>query len=70
MQNFYDDASGLFFYTASNAEVLIARKFELQDNVAYWKNFLEDKIIWGELSDRPKFTLDTEGYYHCLFKTK
>ena len=33
MQNFYDETSGLFFYTASNAEVLIARKFELQDNV-------------------------------------
>ncbi len=33
MQNFYDEASGLFFYTASNAETLIARKFELQDNV-------------------------------------
>ncbi len=33
MQHFYDEASGLFFYTASNAETLIARKFELQDNV-------------------------------------
>ena len=33
IKNFQDEASGLFFYTASNAEQLIARKFELQDNV-------------------------------------
>ncbi len=31
--NFQDEASSLFYYTASNAEQLIARKFELQDNV-------------------------------------
>ena len=33
MLHFYDETSGLFFYTASNAETLIARKIELQDNV-------------------------------------
>jgi uncharacterized protein YyaL (SSP411 family) len=33
MLHFYDEKTGLFFYTASNAETLIARKIELQDNV-------------------------------------
>ncbi len=33
LKNFFDKASGLFYYTSSNGETLIARKFELQDNV-------------------------------------
>ncbi len=33
IQLFYDEAEGLFFYTPSNAEQLIARKKEIFDNV-------------------------------------
>ena len=33
LKHFYDDASGLFFYTSASAEKLITRKTELQDNV-------------------------------------
>jgi adenine-specific DNA-methyltransferase len=37
--------------------------FEIQDNVAYHKDFDKPKIIWGELSDHPKFAYDEEGIY-------
>jgi len=37
--------------------------FEIQDNVAYHKEFLKPKILWGELSDAPKFSYDDKGYY-------
>lgn len=33
IQKFYDTESGMFFYTSSDDEQLIARKFELMDNV-------------------------------------
>lgn len=33
LQNFHDPESGMFFYTSSQDEQLIARKFELMDNV-------------------------------------
>lgn len=36
--------------------------YNLRD-CAYYKQFLVTKIIWGELSDRPKFTLDTQQYF-------
>jgi len=29
----------------------------------YYQNFEKPKIIWGELSDKPKFYYDEEGYY-------
>ena len=32
-------------------------------NCAYLEDFKKPKIIWGELSDKAKFTLDEEGYY-------
>ncbi len=37
--------------------------FELQDNIAYFESFNKEKIIWADLSDRPKFSIDTNGYY-------
>jgi adenine-specific DNA-methyltransferase len=37
--------------------------FEIQDNVAYYKDFDKPKIVWGELSDHPKFAYDEEGIY-------
>ena len=36
---------------------------EIQDNVAYYKDFDKEKVVWIELTDQPKFALDTEGYY-------
>lgn len=37
--------------------------FEIQDNTAYYPSFSKPKIIWGELSDEPKFTYDENSYY-------
>ena len=32
-------------------------------NCAYLEEFTKEKIIWIELTDKPKFALDTEGYF-------
>lgn len=45
-QYFYDEVSGLFFYTASNSEKLIARKMELQDNVIPSSNSVMAKNLF------------------------
>jgi hypothetical protein len=29
----------------------------------YWDDFNKQKIVWGEISDVPKFTLDSKGTY-------
>jgi hypothetical protein len=38
--------------------------FETQDPIAYWDDFSKQKIIWGEISDKPKFALDYDGLYY------
>jgi len=43
---FYDKSSGMFFYTASNSERLIARKKELQDNVIPSSNSVMCKVLF------------------------
>ena len=35
-------------------------------NCAYLHDFEKPKIIWGELSDKPKFFYDSKGEYYCL----
>lgn len=37
--------------------------FETQDSIGYWKDFEKPKIVWGEISDKPKFAFDDKGYY-------
>jgi len=37
--------------------------FETQDSINYWDDFSKQKIIWGEISDTPKFTFDRDGIY-------
>jgi len=37
--------------------------FETQDSIAYWKDFKKPKIVWGEISDQPKFAFDDSSYY-------
>ncbi len=37
--------------------------FEIQDNTAYYEDFEKDKIVWGELSDEPKFAIDDGKLY-------
>ncbi len=37
--------------------------FETQDSIAYCKEFDKPKIVWGEISDEPKFAYDDAGIY-------
>ena len=37
--------------------------FETQDSISYWEDFEKPKIVWGEISDKPKFAFDDAGYY-------
>lgn len=37
--------------------------YETQDSISYWKDFEKPKIIWGEISDKPKFAFDDNNYY-------
>ncbi|MCF8465715.1 MAG: Eco57I restriction-modification methylase domain-containing protein [Flavobacteriales bacterium] len=32
-------------------------------NCAYLNDFVKPKIVWGEISDKPKFAYDDKGYY-------
>ena len=32
--------------------------YETQDQICYWDDFSKQKIVWGEISDRPKFAFD------------
>ena len=52
-----------------NGEKIKARKktknkwFETQDSIGYWNDLAKQKIIWGEISDKPKFAIDLEGVF-------
>jgi len=52
-----------------NGEKVKARKktnnkwFETQDSISYWNDLAKQKIIWGEISDKPKFAIDVNGEY-------
>jgi hypothetical protein len=37
--------------------------YEIQDNIAYWREFEEPKIVWGNLAVQPKFAFVDAGYY-------
>jgi len=37
--------------------------YEIQDNIAYWREFEQTKIVWGNLAIRPKFAFADAGYY-------
>jgi adenine-specific DNA-methyltransferase len=37
--------------------------FETQDSISYWDDFSKQKIVWGEISDKTKFSIDMEGKY-------
>ena len=37
--------------------------YEIQDTVAYYKEFEKPKITWGNLSVKPKFCIDYDAYY-------
>ncbi|MHA0044333.1 TaqI-like C-terminal specificity domain-containing protein [Deinococcus sp. PEB2-63] len=37
--------------------------YEIQDDVAYFREFDKPKIIYPDMAQEPRFTLDTTGYY-------
>ena len=37
--------------------------YEIQDNVAYWQEFEQPKIIYPDIYENQSFTIDTLGYY-------
>ena len=37
--------------------------FETQDSISYWEDFSKQKIIWGEISDLTKFSIDLDGHF-------
>jgi hypothetical protein len=37
--------------------------YEVQDNIAYYKEFEQSKITWGNLATEPKFAFDTTSSY-------
>jgi uncharacterized protein len=45
-QHFYDEQSGMFYYTADNAEQLIARKMETSDNVMPASNSVMANVLY------------------------
>jgi hypothetical protein len=54
-----------------NGEKIVARKktsnkwFETQDQIGYLDDFSKPKIVWGDISDVPKFALDAKGEFFC-----
>ena len=42
--------------------------FETQDSINYWEDFSKQKIVWLELTDKPKFSIDLNKMY-CLAGT-
>jgi uncharacterized protein YyaL (SSP411 family) len=46
IEHFYDEATGLFYYTPSGGEKLIARKFEVMDNVIPSSNSAMAHNLW------------------------
>ena len=37
--------------------------FETQDSIGYWEDFYKQKIVWLELTDKPKFTIDMKDHF-------
>lgn len=37
--------------------------YEIQDNIAYWRDFEQDQIVWGNLSTKPNFAFVNAGFY-------
>lgn len=57
LQNFHDPGSGMFFYTSSQDTQLIARKFELMDNVIPASNSVIASNLYklGHFFDEPAY---------------
>ena len=59
---FYDEEDGFFYFSASEAEKLIARKKELFDNVIPSSNSImaRNLLVLGQMTNRKNYTLIAE----------
>ncbi|WP_081693694.1 MULTISPECIES: Eco57I restriction-modification methylase domain-containing protein [Planktothrix] len=39
--------------------------YDIQDNVAYWQEFEQIQIVWGNLATSPQFAIASSGFYIC-----
>jgi len=64
--NFYDSKSGMFFYTPSNGEKLIARKLEITDNVIPASNSVMAKnlLVLGDYFELTKWKQTAKQMLH------
>lgn len=63
IDHFYNDESGMFYYTSDNNEALVARKYELSDNVIPSSN----SIMAGVLFKLSHY-FDNQQYYDIVLK--
>jgi uncharacterized protein YyaL (SSP411 family) len=68
ISHFYDKNSGMFFYTSNQTESLIARKFEIPDNVIPSSNSVlaMNLFLLGEYFDNNKYTTLSKTMLQCL----
>ena len=68
IQNFRDDNSGLFYYTSSQAENLVARKMEVLDNVIPSSNSIlaESIYLLGIYYDQDSYTAMSQALANQL----
>lgn len=65
-----DDYPSLKHYLDKNYD-MIEKRSDMGDtpynlrNCAYLEKFSQPKIVWGEISDKPKFYLDESGSFYC-----
>ncbi|MFT4662620.1 MAG: hypothetical protein ACI8XB_002911 [Patiriisocius sp.] len=66
LSNFYDEKSGMFFFTDKDSESLIARKMEVNDNVIPASNSSMAKVLTdlGHLLDRADYLKKSRQMLH------
>ncbi|MEJ6978820.1 thioredoxin domain-containing protein [Pedobacter sp. P351] len=69
LQNFYDPGTGMLFYTSQHAEELIARKFELLDNVIPASNSVMANVLLklGHFFDDEMYLVQSKQMLQNIF---
>ncbi|HEY0897688.1 MAG TPA: thioredoxin domain-containing protein, partial [Sphingobacteriaceae bacterium] len=69
INHFYDSESGMFFYTSSGDEKLIARKFEIMDNVIPGSNSVMANNLFklAHFFDQDKYRQFSEQMLHNVY---
>jgi len=69
MVSFYDENDRTFYYTANDAELLIARKSEIMDNVIPSSSSTMVRVLYrlGEMLDNTRYTQVADGVFANVF---